>query len=147
MAAVIRRPSHASILQLNDHAVIPLDRNATLPAGPRVMHEDDDLVRARIDQLHDLPRQIVELLGPEAQELDPLLATAPHRLSFERPSLQDPLVIASDEAQIEPATEVALVKPPLESSDQPPHNLDVLLRHRLLLKPGGFEGLVSVEVL
>src|SRR5262249_25697022 len=52
------------------------------------------------------------------------------QLSFPFLSRQDPLVIVGDAAQIEPATQVALLKPRLESAEQPPHDLDVLLRHR-----------------
>src|SRR5205823_3684774 len=34
----------------------------------------------------------------------------------------------------------------VESVVHPPHDLDVLLRHRLLRKPGGFEGLFPIAV-
>ena len=37
--------------------------------------------------------------------------------------------------------------PRFQRPSQPPHDLHVLLRHRLLRQPGGFEGLVPLRVL
>ena len=48
-------------------------------------------------------------------------------------------------AALKPAAGSPFSMPSMERVEDSPHDLHVLLRHRLLREPGGFEGLASVE--
>src|SRR4051795_88358 len=57
---VVRHANYESILQLVDHAAIPLDRDAALFSRPRLVEERHDSVIAPIYEAVEMKRPVVE---------------------------------------------------------------------------------------
>src|SRR5262249_49145699 len=117
----------------------PLRLRATvLPATPNGRPHQDRVTS--VDQLLDLDVGILELALQPVHELPvSLRSVKDSRASGDRPA-GGVSEIRGDVSKC-PIHISSAVR--LEGA---PHNLDVLLRHRLPLKPGGFEGLSGVEV-
>src|SRR3954452_20505893 len=90
---VVRHANYESILQLVDHAAIPLHRDAALFSRPRLVEERHDSVIARIYEAVETKRPVVECLGPDAQELDELFAARPDPLPLDPQAGQYPFKI------------------------------------------------------
>ena len=142
---VVPYPNHASILQLPDHADIQLDRNAAHFPDSRLVRERDNSVMPDIDQALGLNRPVLEFPGPSAELLEEALPAAPDQSIGER-FRHDPLEIISDASRIEWGAGIAALQSREPLPDQSPHQLDVLLRHRLLRQPGGFERIRSIVI-
>jgi hypothetical protein len=54
-------------------------------------------------------------------------------------SHQDPLRVVGEQASTKEDSGIIVLDPSLNGFGEPTHDLHVLLRHRLLHKPGGFE--------
>src|SRR5207249_4318055 len=121
------------------------DRHAAFLASCRLTEDPDYPVVAGLDQSLKLIRPPLEVLGPVAHELDesfaPPIAPRPREAT---PGY--PLGVGGNHRGIKRRAEIAVLQPFLEGVQYPAHDLHVLLRHRLLRKPGGFEGLGPVRV-
>src|SRR5215216_584094 len=111
------------------------------------MYQRDNAVIRGVDQPLDIERQMVEVLRPGAHVFADTVAPA-IAVGSRKAAGWNPLNIVSENVRVEYRIEVATLQRFSERLEPPPHDLDVLLRHRLLPQPGGFEGFLAVvEVL
>ena len=101
---------------------------------PIWVYPDEDPVIAQGRYLLDLE---VGFLKDFDELLEPLSRLRPPAVDVSKPNEGQGLPYDLWAEETRPGIQVA----PIESIDQFPHDLDVLLRHRLLRQPGGFEGL------
>jgi hypothetical protein len=73
---------------------------------------------------------VLELLGPDARELDEALVAMPDRPPVQR-GRDNPLEVFSECFRIESAARIPALHCCLELFEEPPYQRDVLLRHRM----------------
>jgi hypothetical protein len=93
------------------------------------MYQRDNALTRGVDQPLVLDRPTLEILGPDAPELDEAIAP-PITLSSRKARKRSPLEIGSKEPRIKHCAGITTLKPVLKGLEQPANNLDVLLRHR-----------------
>jgi hypothetical protein len=144
LLAGVRRPGSESAVENLEHVPVDyIDRDAATPSDRREMHLYQDGV-AEVAHFHRLGVDALPCLRLHLDELG-------HSL---RPSKQGTLQLAAADERRSP---VSIWPPefryrrgvlPIERLEEPPHNLHVLLRHRLLLQAHGFDGgLLGAKVL